>query len=73
MSMQLSYLKTNDTEGTFSAEKLQVEIAEEMLLFCELMDNPAEFEVRYPYVTLEYLPLLHESFVLIEPLSEKWG
>ncbi len=40
------------------------------------MDSPAEFEARYPdatLLTLEYLLFLHESFVLIEPLSEKWG
>ncbi len=48
-----------------------MEIAEGLLHFCQLMDNPAEFEARYPDVTLQYLLFLHESFVLIEPLSEK--
>jgi hypothetical protein len=69
---RLSYFKSKDPEGTFSQEKMQVEIVEEMLCFCKLMDKPAEFEAWYPDVTLEYLLFLHESFVLIEPLSEKW-
>ncbi len=50
-----------------------MEITEEMLRFCNLIDNPAEFEARYPDVMLEYLLFLHESFVQIEPLGEKWG
>jgi hypothetical protein len=70
---RVSYLKSKDPEGTFSAEKIQVEITEELFRFCELMDNPAQFEARYPDATLEYLLFLHESFVLIEPLSERWG
>ncbi len=70
---RLSYIKTKDPKCTFSAEKLQVEIAEEMSRFYKLTDNPAEFEARYSDVTLEYLLFSHESFVLIESVSVKWG
>ena len=70
---RVSYLKLKDPEGTFTMEKMKIEIEEDMTRFCELMDNLADFEARYPDVTLEHLLFLHESFVLIEPLSEKWG
>ena len=70
---RVSYLKLKDPEGTFTLEKMKIEIEVDMLHFCELMENPAEFEARFPAVTLEHLLFLHESFVLIEPLSEKWG
>ncbi len=70
---RVSYLKSKNPEGTFSVEKMQVEIEEELFRFCKSMDNPAEFEAQYPDATLEYLLFLHESFVLIEPLSERWG
>ena len=73
LSALLSYLKLKDPDGTLTFEQLKVEIEEEMGRFYELMDNPAEFEARYPYATLEYLLFLHASFVLIKPLDEKWA
>ena len=66
-------MKLKVPEGTFTLEKMKIEIEVDMLHFCELMENPAEFKARFPAVTLEHLLFLHESFVLIEPLSEKWG
>ena len=70
---RLSYLKLKDPDSSFTFEKMQVKIEEDMRHFCELMENPADFEALYPDATLEYLLFLHESFGLIEPLSEKWG
>jgi hypothetical protein len=52
---------------------MQEAIAEELSSFSKLMENPAQYEAQNPDVTLEELLFLHESFVLLEPMGEKWG
>ena len=68
-----SYLKHLDPDGTMGLQELLDASRDDILLFAEMMDNPAEFETAHADVPWDKMVRLHESFVLCEPNQQRWG
>jgi hypothetical protein len=53
------YLKEIDPEGTMTKDQMQALTQDDIVLFAELMDNPAKFEMDHPNMTWVEMLKLH--------------